>query len=134
MIDRLLSVAALVAITLAGGCAAGLPPGHERWVHTELMFGMSKPKGGGVSAVEWQQFLDREVAKRFPNGFTVLDSAGEWRNATGESVREASHVVVLLHPTTQKWEQDIEAVRALYKKQFEQEAVLRADTIADVSF
>ena len=37
---------------------------------TELFFGLRKPNGAEVNQAEFQQFLDREVTPRFPDGFT----------------------------------------------------------------
>ena len=49
-------------------------------VETQLFFGMSKPKGGTVSGRDWDAFVAREVSPRFPEGFSVIDGAGFWRD------------------------------------------------------
>src|SRR5437016_3726037 len=50
---------------------------------TELYFGRSIPGGGEVSAAEWQRFLADVVTPRFPNGFTIVDAAGQYREKKG---------------------------------------------------
>ena len=45
---------------------------------TELFFGLLKPNGTEVNDAEFQQFLDREVTPRFPDGFTVISGQGQF--------------------------------------------------------
>lgn len=112
------------------GCAAIAPEvGAEPWVRTELFFGTSKPDGTAVSAAEWETFLDTEITPRFPDGLTVLSAAGQWQGENDEIVEERSKVVILLYPREAIAESngEIEAIRAAYEREFQQESVLRAD-------
>jgi hypothetical protein len=89
---------------------------------------MSKPKGGVVSAQAFDAFVAREIAPRFPEGFTVLEGAGFWRDgATQRTISEKSKVVVRLHGGDEAADQAIGTIIAAYKTAFEQEAVLRVD-------
>jgi hypothetical protein len=130
----LVSVMALSVGACAGG--AGSPTGNaaatcaagEAMAETQLYFGMSKPKGGTVSAREWEKFVASEITPRFPEGFSVLDGAGFWRDgATQKTISEKSKVVVRLHQRSDDANQAIGAIIAAYKTQFEQEAVLRVE-------
>src|SRR5262245_45916260 len=65
-------------------------------VITFLFFGMSSMDGPGVSAQEWQGFLDDVVTPRFPSGLTVLEAAGQFQPSTGGIVAERSKVLLLV--------------------------------------
>lgn len=101
----------------------------DRFNRTELYFGTDKADGGKVSDEDWNKFLEREVTPRFPDGFTVLEGFGQYKDSTGKIVREASRVLILFYPnkTRKTSSQKIEEIRANYKKQFQQESVLRLD-------
>jgi len=107
----------------------------EIWKRTELFFGTGKPDGTEVTDKEFAAFSDREITPAFPDGFTRLDGSGQWRGGSGSIVREHTHVIVLLYPFANRdAERQIEEVRADYKKQFQQESVLRSDSVEKVSF
>lgn len=97
-------------------------------VETQLFFGLSKPKGGVVSASEWNAFVRREVTPRFPEGFSVFDGAGFWLDGSSKrTISEKSKTIVRIHADTAQAGQSILAVIDSYKKKFAQEAVLRVD-------
>jgi hypothetical protein len=110
----------------------------EAYLRTELFFGTAKPDGSTVSEDEWRKFLADEVTPRFPAGFTVLASDGQFRNDAGEIVREKSLVLVILYPfkTRRGSRRKIEEIRRAYTKTFQQQSVLRVDfpQIVQVSF
>jgi hypothetical protein len=111
------------AVTPPSACAVG-----DAMVETQLFFGMNKPKGGFVSGRDWDAFVAREVSPRFPEGFSVIDGAGFWRDgATQKTISEKSKVVVRLHAPSAEADQAIGAIVEAYKVKFEQEAVLRVD-------
>ncbi|MEP6902329.1 MAG: DUF3574 domain-containing protein [Actinomycetota bacterium] len=101
----------------------------DKFYRTELYFGTDKANGGKVSDEDWNKFLEREVTPRFPAGFTVLEGFGQYKDSVGKIVREASRVLILFYPnkTRKTSSQKIEELRANYKKQFQQESVLRLD-------
>ena len=127
------TLAALAAAGALSGCATapGWPPA---WQRCELFFGQSIPGGGEVSPAQWQAFVDREVTPRFPQGLTVLQAHGQWRNAHGGIDREASRVLVLLVPADEARGPRIDELRDAYRQQFRQESVGRACAPADVRF
>jgi hypothetical protein len=107
----------------ASGCRLG-----EAMVETQLFFGMNKPKGGTVSERDWQAFVATEIAPRFPEGFSVLDGAGFWRDAaTKKTISEKSKVVVRMHADGADADGAIGAIVQAYKSRFQQDAVMRVD-------
>lgn len=125
---------ALVAAAMLGGCAhshvlrcdAGMRP----MIAERLYFGTEHPDGV-VSDVEWQAFVGDTIAARFPAGFTTWDATGGWRGADGRALREASHVLEVMHPAdAADADAAIIATIADYRARFDQEAVLRVRTPA----
>jgi len=132
-----------VLVALCSGCAAGSsgsvsPAGLQgqilHWVKTELYFGMTRRGGGVVSDEEWKAFLAQAVTSRFPDGLTVYDASGQWRGGDGVLVREQTRVVVIVHEKSSGRDKAIREIIALYKKQFDQESVLRVDQPATAEF
>lgn len=107
----------------------------EKFIRTELYFGLNKPDGGAVSEEDWNKFLEAEVTPRFPGGFTVLEGYGQFKDSNEKIVREESRVLVVFYPKKQREAVNpkIEELRAAYKKQFNQESVLRLDFRQSVS-
>ncbi|PWC34687.1 hypothetical protein TSO352_25765 [Azospirillum sp. TSO35-2] len=93
-------------------------------IEAQLFFGRNIGAELGVSERDWTDFLDKEVTPRFPNGLTVVDASGHWRDMeTGRLIREPSKVVTLLaggDPATLRL---IHEIVDLYKDQFHQQSV-----------
>ena len=92
-------------------------------LRTTLYFGTARPKGS-VSELEWQMFLRDEVTSRFPDGLTVWEAEGQWKQSDGAIGHERSKVLLLVHPDTATARDAVQAVIGKYKKNFEQESVL----------
>ncbi|MGH8566319.1 MAG: DUF3574 domain-containing protein [Gammaproteobacteria bacterium] len=102
---------------------------------TELFLGLSRPGGEPVTIGEIAGFLKKVVTPHFPDGFTVLEGHGQFRDRHGTIVREDARIVVLLYdPLDRTAGARIEAIRAAYAQAFRQGSVLRADGTACVSF
>jgi Protein of unknown function (DUF3574) len=137
-------LAAITAATLLGVGAAsaaeapaapGAPQTGQLYERTELYFGSGKPDGGEVTPEEFDTFVDKEITPAFPDGLTRLTGEGQWRGSSGEVVKERSYVIILLYPVTDHGAQgEIEEIRQDYKRFFDQESVLRADSMQRVSF
>jgi hypothetical protein len=112
------------ALLLAAACAAA-PPAPDRQIETTLFLGLGKPTGGEVSQAEFDAFVAEEIAPRFPQGFTLLDAHGAWRNKDGTTAKESSRLLIIVHPVED--ERAIEEIAAKYRARFAQEAVLRTD-------
>ena len=89
---------------------------------------------GKASDARWRQFLAREVTPRFPDGLTVYETTGQWRDpARNVIVREKSRVLRIIiadEPANDR----IAAVAEAYKKQFAQKSVGIVVRPACVSF
>lgn len=107
----------------------------DAFVRTELFFGTDKP-GPDVTDRQFRQFVNDEVTPRFPDGLTVLSGQGQFRDATGETIREGAKLLVLLYPVDSAPSSSaaIEEIRDAYEDQFQQQSVLRADSRDRVSF
>jgi hypothetical protein len=103
-------------------------------VRLEMLFGTSRPGRPPVSEAEWAAFLDTEVTARFPAGLTVLRGPGQWRSSDGSLARELSNILVIWHEPGSQTEADIEAIRSAYKRRFDQESVMRVESVSCVSF
>jgi hypothetical protein len=127
----------LLAAAVTAGCASlrsqACRANEDLVVADTLYFGTNKP-GGTVSADEWQDFLATGVTPRFPQGITSWRATGQWRSASGELEHESSYVLQLVHADTTQTERAVREVMDLYRKRFEQEAVLRVRLPACTSF
>jgi Protein of unknown function (DUF3574) len=101
---------------------------------TELFFGLRKPNGTEVNNAEFQQFLDREVTPRFPDGFTVISGQGQFKDTRGAILQERSKLLILLHPISASSNQQIQQIRTAYIKAFQQQSVLRSDNLSCAAF
>lgn len=132
----------LVLLLLSVGCEArrgvGLPPVVNEWVRTELFFGLTKPGGGRVTEEEWRQFLDESVTPRFPGGLTAMRATGWYRGVDdGKLHEEPAAVLVILNPAGEcgnATDAKIRELTAEYIRKFEQESVLRSDSLVTASF
>jgi hypothetical protein len=120
-------VAACVAPSGAGN------PACRPLVVDRLYFGLAMP-GGAVSEVQWTGFLESEITPRFPDGLTLFQAQGQWREAGGSVLREPSRVVEVVHEEGAREERSIEEIVAAYKARFRQESVLRLRTGATACF
>ena len=95
----------------------------------ELLLGRGK-----ASDARWKQFLSREVTPRFPDGLTVYETTGQWRDpATKAVTREKSRVLRIIVPADTARDK-IDAVAQAYKTQFAQKSVGIVMRPACVSF
>lgn len=95
----------------------------------ELLFGRS-----AVSEAAWGRFLAREITPRFPDGLTVYDTRGQWRDpATGRISRELSRVVMIAVPGLADQERLRQIIEA-YKTRFKQKSVGLIVRAACISF
>jgi hypothetical protein len=105
----------------------------ESWVRTEIYCALAPldAEGLGLAAAEgtWRTFLDEEVTPRFPDGFSVLDAYGQWREEAGANIlRERSKVLVIVYPDTAARRAGIEAICAAYRKRTGQTGALVVTT------
>lgn len=130
-----LTGALVIGMAYADTAPTGIscPASSMAMTRLELLFGRSKPDGTSVTDAEWKAFLDAQVTPLFPDGLTVLDGYGQWREG-GVVKSEKSIMLVIWHPPGFGDEAKIEAIRAAYKSAFQQQSVMRVDGADCVSF
>jgi hypothetical protein len=122
-------VGGLIAIGLFGPAPARAQaiacnaPQHSMQ-QVELTFGRNIGNRLGINEATWSRFLAREVTPRFPDGLSVLDTAGQWQDKTrGRVVREPSKLVIIVTADDAPARDKIAAIVAAYKEQFHQRSV-----------
>jgi hypothetical protein len=135
-------LAIVVAALGAASCATRAPEptrladcaSDERSAEVaQLFFGRNIGDKPGVSEAAWEAFLDKEVVSRFPEGLSVIDTAGVWRGRDGVAVHELGKSVVIVLSGRADDQTRIAAVTDAYKAQFSQESVLTARSHACVA-
>lgn len=119
----------LLLTVLLAGCVSS-----AAWKRSEMYFGLQRRDGSPVTEREWASFVEQVVTPRFPAGLTVFDGAGQWRNAASRIEREPSKVLVIFHPNSAAIDAKIDEVRRLYCERFNQEAVMKVTSVAQVAF
>lgn len=120
-------IAALLALALAPvaraqGIACLAP--EKAMLRAELYFGRAIAGAGDVSAWQWADFVAKELTTRFPDGLTVIDGQGQWRDADGYILAEPSKIVIIIAPAGEPTRERIAAATAAYKQRFRQKSVL----------
>jgi hypothetical protein len=115
-----------VLLLLCPGCTPAplaCKPPSTSGMTAQLLFGRSS-KGGLISNAAWADFLASVVTPRFPDGLTVLDGYGQWRNpGTGEISHEASTLVEIVASDTPDTATKLNQIRDAYKTRFAQQSV-----------
>jgi hypothetical protein len=115
------AAALLLALTASAFAQTGLQctGAQKPWTVAELLFGRSK-----VSDRTWDRFLAAEVTPRFPDGLTVYDARGQWRNPETKKIsRERSKVVMIAMPPSADNDAHLQAIIDAYKTRFKQQSV-----------
>jgi Protein of unknown function (DUF3574) len=112
----------LVVVLAAGSSTPSLAAcrgNQQSMLAAELLFGR-----GIVSEAAWARFLAREITPRFPDGLTVFDAAGQWRDpARGRIVRERSKVVLIVFRDDPQKQEHLDTIADAYKRRFKQQSV-----------
>jgi hypothetical protein len=91
----------------------------------EMVFGRNIGDRSGVSEIAFADFVTREITPRFPDGLTVIDGNGQWRDsARGSNVRERAKVVLLTFADDAQKRAELVAIADSYKRRFSQQSVL----------
>jgi hypothetical protein len=113
--------------------AAGCPAPLERWTEISLFLGRNIAGMGEVTEYQFRDFLRDVVTPRFPDGLTVLDATGQFRDGA-RIIRERTKLLILLVPDAAAVKGKVEAVVRRYKKRFRQQSVLRTESPLCLSF
>ena len=132
MREPLLTAAALVAMLALQACAAVAPRacdlGLMSMMQVQLFFGRDIERRATVNDEQWRLFVDEEVTPRFPDGFSVSDVTGQYRDQSGVIVREPSKQMLIFTRTIAADQAKLNAIRDAYKRRFNQESVLLVQT------
>lgn len=135
-----IAILTLTVVSLCTTAATAIEPQSRRplvgeiWARTELYFGTDRP-GANVTDAQFMQFVDKEVTPRFPDGLTLLGGYGQFLNSNSRLIKERSKVLILFYPLNLKnANEKIQDIQDRYKKMFQQESVLRSDSLTQISF
>jgi hypothetical protein len=119
---QVLALLIMAAPVLAQGLSCNAP--QKPMLEISLMFGRNIGGELGVSEELWSEFVASEITPRFPDGLTVDDAVGQWRDTeTARIVKEPSKDVRVIVPAGADIQEKIDAIVAAYKQRFHQQAV-----------
>ncbi len=73
---------------------------------------------------EWAEFAAQTITPNFPDGFTVFDGQGQWRNPrTSHIVRDPTKILLIAAKRTPDLARRLSAVIDAYKARFHQQSV-----------
>ena len=97
---------------------------HRPQQVAELIFGRSIAGRSGVNEEQWVLFLDEEITPRFPDGLTVYDATGQWRDkASNNIIRELTKIVLIVLPGKTDDVTHVNEIAEAYKRRFGQQSV-----------
>jgi hypothetical protein len=133
----------VIAAALALAACAPAPPREteacaapaEARVVAQMYFGRNIGGQLGVSDAQWDAFVAAEITPRFPDGLTIADTQGQWRDSeTGAVVREPSKQLTVFLADESRDRAALAAIADAYKSQFQQQAVALVVETSCVSF
>ena len=90
----------------------------------ELFFARGIRGRAPVTDAEWAGFAAQVVTPNFPDGFTVFDGQGQWRNPqTGHIARDPTKILMVAAKRTPDLARRLAAVIDAYKTRFHQQSV-----------
>lgn len=121
-------VATMTLLLLLASCApfraVCLLPSQRPMTVTELFFGRDIAGRGPLTDEEWSDFAGRYITPEFPEGFTVTDGEGDWRNpGTGITIRERTKILIVAAPPSPDLASRISTVREAYSRLYHQTSV-----------
>lgn len=121
--------AALLAAGVLAACAplpSPCPAGTDAAIVVEAYFGRNVRGRAPVSEAEWRDFLTTTVTPAFPEGLSVLDAGGQWREPGGRVITEDSKLLMLVLPGASlvQARERLRPIEAAWKARFQQDAVL----------
>lgn len=126
-----------VLVALLAACAAPqvCPAPTRPFTQVDLYFGRDIAGTAEVSDAQWVRFLDEEVTPRFPDGLTVSDARGQYRNRiSGRIGRERSKRLTVLVDDMPASRPKLDAIAEAYKQRFRQQSVLRIEAQVCAAF
>jgi uncharacterized protein DUF3574 len=134
------NLVAMLSLTMLAGCAASpvplttpspepapdacLLPSQQRMVVAELFFGRAIKGRTALTDLEWAEFTAQTITPNFPDGFTVFDGEGQWRNPrTRHIVGDPTKILLIAAKPTADLGRRLMAVIDAYKTKFHQQSV-----------
>jgi len=109
--------------TLPAEAKCPLPRQHVM-TEAQLFFGRDVTGRGPVSDNEWSDFTSSVIEKEFPDGFTVTDGLGQWRDAkSGDAVHEQSKIVLIVGRNGSRFAAKLRKIAETYGVRFHQDSV-----------
>jgi Protein of unknown function (DUF3574) len=132
-LDRLqANLAVALSSTVLAGCAASpapaeyacLLPAEQRMLVAELFFGRSIKGREPLTDIEWAEFAAQAITPNFPDGFTIFDGEGQWRNPqTGHIASDRTKILLVAVRREPDLARRLSAVIDAYKARFHQQSV-----------
>jgi Protein of unknown function (DUF3574) len=118
---------ALAACTPPPAATSTCPAPLRPAVEVDLYFGGEAGNGRAVSEAEWAAFMVEEVTPRFPDGLSVIDVAGQYREPSGRMVREKTKLIVVVIFDAPAHLPKVQAVIDAYNRRHSQNSVFRTE-------
>lgn len=120
--------AAVLMLLAISGCAPNqgrcLLGSQQPMTVVELFFGRDIPGREPLTDREWTDFAATVLSQEFPDGFTVTDGDGEWRDpATQAITRERTKIVTVATPRSTDPATRVSRVRDAYSRMYRQASV-----------
>jgi hypothetical protein len=121
--DRWIVLAAALLLSLPAAAQSCPFAGQKPMLVVQFFFGQDVAGRGRISPAQWNLFSHRVLTAHFPDGLTIYDANGQWRDPRSKIVRERTKVAVIAVDAAKDVRADVDAVTQTYKKQFRQQSV-----------
>jgi hypothetical protein len=132
MSARAAALATLLLLTQACAHVAT----HDTGRSVTLFFGRDSP-AGLVTQEAFEAFEAEVITQALPDGYTILEARGRYREPEGALISEPTFVLVVVATDADALDAmsaRVDAIRVAYCTRFAQTSVLRVDAPARVSF
>ena len=134
------ALAVTLSLMFLSGCAAStaqpappspatvpyacLLPDEQRMLVAELFFGRGIKGREPLTDAEWAEFAAQIVTPNFPDGFTVFDGEGQWRNPqSGRITGNRTKILLVAAQRTPDLARRLSKVIEAYKARFHHQSV-----------
>jgi Protein of unknown function (DUF3574) len=99
-------------------------PAERAMLIAELFFGRGIKGREPLTDAEWAEFAAQTITPNFPDGFTVFDGEGQWRNPlTGYTAGSGTKILLVAAKREPDLARRLSAVIDAYKARFHQRSV-----------
>ena len=112
-----------------------IPPSGSQYVRTELYYGAGIREEKGDYDTVWNEYLDRVVTPRFPEGLTLIEASGQWRVKPDQKPRRSgSKILVLIHEATEEKFRKLDEIRSIWKERSGHRSVLKVTNPVEMEY